>query len=51
MLLHVSHFTLADSVPGAPFAEYLGTGPVGHFHGFAACLIQAALIIVGTPRI
>ncbi|XP_006457893.1 hypothetical protein AGABI2DRAFT_176453 [Agaricus bisporus var. bisporus H97] len=37
----------SDSVPGAPFAEYLGTGPVGHFHGFAACLIQAALIIVG----
>lgn len=36
-----------DSVPGAPFAEYITTGPLGHFHGFAACVIQAALIIVG----
>ncbi|KXN91492.1 General amino acid permease AGP2 [Leucoagaricus sp. SymC.cos] len=37
----------SKNVPGAPFAEYITTGPLGHFHGFAACLIQAALIIVG----
>ncbi|KAF9448029.1 general amino acid permease AGP2 [Macrolepiota fuliginosa MF-IS2] len=36
-----------ENVPGAPFAEYISTGSLGRFHGFAACMIQAALIIVG----
>lgn len=36
-----------SKVPGAPFAEYIGTGALGRFMGFLACLTQASMTIGG----
>ncbi|KAL0954516.1 hypothetical protein HGRIS_003483 [Hohenbuehelia grisea] len=37
----------SSKVAGAPFAEHIGTGSIGRFTGFMACMIQATFTIVG----
>ncbi|ESK89860.1 general amino acid permease [Moniliophthora roreri MCA 2997] len=40
-----------SKVEGAPFAEYIETGPLGRFMGFLACFTQAGFTVAGPDMV